>query len=80
MSKTIFVAYDTTTEWQGPARERVEVARIDAQRHNNSCARQGGYGRAIVARVVGGRLQTLEGETIWPPHGHSCGAARYQQH
>jgi hypothetical protein len=56
-------AYDTTTEWSGPVR-------------------QGGYGSAIVVTrdpEASGRIVDLEGQTVWPPDGRSCGAARWVQ-
>jgi hypothetical protein len=71
-------AYDTTTEWQGSPRATIELAQRDADRHNDGCARQGGYGSAIVAVRDGGRLATINGGTIWPPHGRGCGAARWR--
>ncbi len=75
-----FRAYDTTTEWSGPTRSTVEQAERDVQRHNDGCARQGGYGSAIVVtrdRDAPSRLADLDGRTIWPPHGRSNGAARW---
>lgn len=70
-------AYDTTTEWSGPVRTSVEAAERDAARHNDGCAKQGGYGSAIVVTRAGNRLADLHGKTVWPPHGRSDGAARW---
>lgn len=72
---TEYRAYDTTTEWSGPVRDSVEAAERDAQRHNDGCAAQGGYGSAIVVANDDGRLVTLDGEYVWPPHGRTTGAA-----
>lgn len=78
----IYRAYDTTTEWMGRPRATVEAAQADADRHNDGCASQGGYGSAIVVRRdedgTGDRCETLDGETVWPPHGRSCGAVRWR--
>lgn len=71
-------AYDTVTEWQGPVRDSVKAAQADADRHNEGCAAQGGYGSADVVTERDGRCVTLAGEYIWPPHGRSCGAARWR--
>lgn len=73
----IYRAYDRTTEWSGPIRQSVSAALADAARHNRGCAGQGRYGSAIVALRDGNRLQTLEGATVWPPHGRTSGAARW---
>jgi hypothetical protein len=75
-----FRAYDVVTEWSGPPRATVEEAERDAEEHNEGCARQGGYGSAVVAeRDEGDRLwNAYTGETIWPPHGRSNGAARWR--
>lgn len=72
-------AYDTCTEWSGPVRSTLAAAQRDATRHNDGCAKQGGYGSAIVVtRLDGGdRLATLGGRTVWPPHGRTTGAARW---
>jgi hypothetical protein len=73
-------AYDTVTEWSGPPRADLEQAAKDAEEHNAGCAAQGGYGSATVAeRGDGDRLwDAYTGEAIWPPHGRSCGAARWR--
>ena len=75
-----FRGYDVVTEWSGPPRATLEEAERDAEEHNEGCARQGGYGSAIVAeRDEGDRLwNAYTGETIWPPHGRSNGAARWR--
>jgi hypothetical protein len=75
----IYRAFDTTTEWSGPIRQNVSAALADAARHNQGCSDQGGYGSAIVALRDGNRIQTLDGQTIWPPHGRTSGAARWAQ-
>ena len=80
MSATEYRAYDTTTEWSGPVRASVDEAGRDADEHNVGCVRQGGYGRAIVVTrdpEAPGRLVDTDGDTVWPPHGRSCGAARW---
>lgn len=77
---TEFRAYDTVTEWSGPVRDTVEAAEKDAARHNRGCAKQGGYGSAeVVTRdpEAPSRLVDLRGKSVWPPHGRSCGAARW---
>lgn len=74
-------AYDTVTEWLGPVRTALVDAEADATRHNAGCAQQGGYGSAIVVRQdpdAPGRCVTLEGQPVWPPHGRSCGSARWR--
>lgn len=71
-------AYDTTTEWSGRPRRTVEEAQADADAHNRWCARQSGYGSAIVAQRDGDRLMDMTGQTIWPPHGMTSGAARWR--
>ncbi len=80
-NQTRFRAYDTTTEWSGQVRRSAEKAQADADRHNGGCARQGGYGSAIVATQLADapdRLADLSGAPIWPPHGRGCGAARWR--
>ncbi len=74
-------AYDTTTEWSGKPRATIEEARRDADRHNAGCEAQGGYGSAIVVTRhpdADDRLARLDGGTVWPPHGMTCGAARWR--
>ena len=71
-------AYDTTTEWSGPVRKTIVDAQRDADKHDEGCASQGGYGSAIVVQRDGGRLADLDGEPVWPPHGMTCGAARWR--
>lgn len=74
-------AYDTTTEWSGPVRSTIEAAEADADRHNRGCAKQGGYGSAIVVTRDPDsetRLVDLDGASVWPPHGRSTGAARWR--
>lgn len=73
-----FRAYDKVTEWSGPVRQTEDAAWDDAERHNRSLSAQGGYGSAIVAGNDDGRLRDLDGRWIWPPHGRSCGAARWR--
>ena len=76
-----FRAYDTTTEWSGQVRRSAKKAQADADRHNAGCARQGGYGSAIVATQLAdapNRLADMAGEPIWPPRGQSTGAARWR--
>ena len=73
-----FRAYDTVTEWSGPPRSSSVAAERDASDHNDGCAAQGGYGSAIAVQNCDGRLETLDGETVWPPHGRSTGAARWR--
>ena len=78
--KIEFRAYDTITEWSGPVRADRDKAQKDADRHNDGCARHGGYGSAIVVRQdpeAAGRIIDLEGNSVWPPHGRSTGAARW---
>jgi hypothetical protein len=73
-----FRAYDTVTEWSGPVRATEAEAEKDADRHDAYCVRQGGYGSAIVVRRTDGdRLETVDGKTVWPPHGRTSGAARW---
>lgn len=76
-----FKAYDTTTEWMGSARATEAEAQADADRHNEGCEAQGGYGSAIVVRRdedgAGDRCETMDGEPVWPPHGRSTGAVRW---
>ena len=74
----IYRAYDTTTEWMGRPRATEAAAQADADRHNRGCAKRGGYGSAIVIMRDGDRCQTVDGETVWPPHGFSNGAARWR--
>lgn len=81
MASTEYRAYDVLTEWSGPVRSTVHAAERDADSHNAGCARQGGYGSAIVVTrdpESPSRLVDLEGESVWPPHGRSCGAARWR--
>jgi hypothetical protein len=77
----IYRAYDTTTEWMGRPRATAEAAQADADRHTRGCESQGGYGSAIVVRRddggTGDHCETLDGETVWPPHGRSSGAVRW---
>lgn len=70
-------AYDTTTGWMGRPRTTSEDAAIDAVRHNAGCAKQGGYGRAIVVERDGDRCMDMQGAAVWPPHGRSSGAVRW---
>ena len=71
-------AYDTATEWMGRRRATIDAANADAVRHNEGCESQGGYGSAIVVRRdengIGSRCETLDGKTVWPPHGRGTGA------
>ena len=78
-------AYDTTTEWSGPVRSSIGEAWDDAEAHNEGCRTQGGYGSAIVVRrdpEAPSRLVYADGEnvgeSVWPPHGRSNGAARWR--
>lgn len=73
-------AYDITTEWQGEPRDTAEQAELDAEQHNHGCARQGGYGSAVVVQrdhESPGRCVDLDGDPIWPPHGRSSGSVRW---
>lgn len=74
----MFRAYDTTTEWMGRPRRTPDAAQRDADKHNDGCARQGGYGSAIVVARDGDRMMHLDGSPVWPPHGQSTGAARWR--
>lgn len=78
----IYRAYDTTTEWMGRTRATIDAAQADADRHNQSCVDQGGYGSALVVRRdedgTGSRCETLNGETVWPQHGRGNGAVRWR--
>lgn len=77
----MFRAYDTTTEWMGLPREIQAAAQADADEHNDGCAKQGGYGSAIVVQRdpdAPGRCVDLEGRAVWPPHGRSTGAVRWR--
>lgn len=78
-------AYDTTTEWSGPVRNSIGEAWDDAERHNEACAKKGGYGSAVVVRrdpEAPSRLVYADGEnvgeTVWPPSGRTNGAARWR--
>jgi len=73
-----FRAYDKVTEWSGPIRTDVDAAWKDVERHNQTCAAQGGYGSAVVGVNDDGRMRDLDGNWIWPPHGMSCGAVRFR--
>ena len=73
-----FRAYDTLTEWMGPERETEFAAKRDAYLHNKGCAKQGGYGSAIVVRRDDGRCAYLDGSSVWPPHGRTTGAVRWR--
>ncbi len=80
-SAAAFRAYDTTTEWMGPARETAEAAEADARTHNGGCASQGGYGSAIVVQrdpETPGRCVDMEGRPVWPAHGRSAGTVRWR--
>lgn len=82
ITKHEFRAYDTVTEWSGPVRTTIESALADAERHDAGCAAQGGYGSAIVVTRDAESpdlLIDLDGETVWPPHGQSTGAARWRE-
>ena len=75
-------AYDVVTEWSGPPRATTEEAQTDVYNHNVGCAQQGGYGRAMVCMRdpdCFGRLVDLDGIPVWPPHGRSCGSARWEE-
>lgn len=79
---TEYRAYNTITEWSGPVRSTLDAADRDADLHNSGCAEQGGYGSAIVVMRdpdVPSRLVDLDGNTVWPPHGRSCGSACWQE-
>ena len=72
-------AYDTITEWMGRDRNSPEKASADAEVHNAGCAKQGGYGSAIVVTDDGdGRCVDLDGNYVWPPYGRGCGAVRWR--
>lgn len=78
----LYRAYDTTTEWMGEARPTIDAADRDAKRHNDGCAKQGGYGSAIVVTQsdpsdTWPTCVDLEGKTVWPPHGRTSGAVRW---
>lgn len=75
-------AYDTLSEWSGAVRTSREAAARDARNHNRSCWAQRGYGRAIVVTrdpEAPSRLMDLRGNSVWPPHGRGCGAARWRK-
>jgi hypothetical protein len=72
-----FRAYDVTTEWQGPPRDTIDAAAVDARAHNDGCRRQGGYGSAVVVENRDGRLVDLDGDYVWPASGRTSGAARW---
>lgn len=77
----MYRAYDTVTEWMGRVRNTVERAELDAERHNEGCAAQGGYGSAIVVRPdpeCPNRCVDMDGEEVWPPHGCSTGTVRWR--
>lgn len=74
-------AYDKVTGWMGESRDSRDVAERDARRHNSGCARQGGYGSATVVQPDPEDAELCvdaAGETVWPPHGRSCGAVRWR--
>lgn len=74
-------AYDTTTEWLGPIRGTEQLAHFDCADHNRGCAKQGGYGSAIVVTQdpeSEGRCVDLDCEPVWPPHGRSTGSVRWR--
>jgi hypothetical protein len=74
-------AYDVITEWLGPVRDSAARAEGDAGRHNDGCARRGGYGSAIVVTrdpECEDRCVDLEGRSVWPPHGRGCGSVRWR--
>lgn len=76
----MYRAYDTITEWMGKARTSMERAEKDALAHNKGCARQGGYGSAIVVQrdpECPGRCVDLDGKPVWPAHGRSTGTVRW---
>lgn len=82
LSDRRYRAYDTTTEWMGEARPTIDAADRDAKRHNDGCAKQGGYGSAIVVTQsdpsdTWPTCVDLEGKTVWPPHGRTSGAVRW---
>lgn len=82
LSDRRYRAYDTTTEWMGEARPTIDAADRDAKRHNDGCAKQGGYGSAIVVTQsdpsdTWPTCVDLEGKTVWPPHGRTPGAVRW---
>ena len=75
----LYRAYDTVTEWMGPVRLDEAKAQDDADRHNEGCVRQGGYGSAIVVvKTDAGRCADLYSEAVWPPHGRTSGAVRWR--
>lgn len=78
MSTNLYRALCSISSFQGPSRSSISEAQCDADDHNEGCASQGGYGRATVVRRDGDRCETLEGEPIWPSHGRSCGAVRWE--
>ena len=76
---TARVQYESVTA-ETPSLPTVAEALRDCNRHNRGCARQGGYGSAIVVQRdpdAEGRLVDLDGKTIWPPHGRGAGAAEW---
>lgn len=57
----------------------------DAEKHNEGCAKKGGYGSAVVVRrdpEAPSRIVYADGEnvgeTVWPPSGRTNGAARWR--
>ena len=78
---TTYRAYDTVTEWAGPARTTADRAARDARAHDDGCRAQGGYGSAIVITAdpdAPGRAVDLDGHTVWPPHGRGTGSVRFR--
>lgn len=78
-------AYDETTGWRGPIRATVAEATRDGDAHDEGCRAQGGYGSA---QVIGRDPASPDyavwvegeqtGETVWPRHGRSTGAVRFE--
>ena len=74
----VYRAYDPLTEWMSRVVAAPELAEELADCHNDGCASAGGVGSAIVVkRSKAGWCETLAGEAVWPPHGRTSGAVRF---
>jgi len=74
----VYRAYDVITEWMSRVVADPELADELADCHNDGCAAVGGFGSAIVVRrSKAGWCETLDGEAVWTPHGHTSGAVRF---
>ena len=67
-------AYDTVTERTSWVVDDPAAAKELADRQNAECAAVGRVGSAIVVRRgATGHCETLDGHTVWPPHGRGRG-------